>query len=309
MTEIYDRPCLLNELQFSLYSCICYFDVFRHPVTLQEICAFNALETSPEKALPELQRLQETGMITFKNGHYCLGNAEEKIKKRLQSEQRFEQHVPRIGWFARLIARFPYVECLAISGSCSKGLMSRDGDVDYFVITRPGRLWLCRSILIGFKKLFLFNSHKYFCLNYFIDSTALEIPDKNIFVASEIRTLLPVSNPALFEKFLRANRWTSDFLPNKNGYNSLFLMKKHPVNNIRRGIEWMFRKKMGDALDNLCFRLTLSRWKRKFPGFNPEDFDLNFRSRKSVSKHHPYGFQIRALKELRRRLEDIKAAG
>jgi len=43
------------------------------------------------------------------------------------------------------------------------------------------------------------------------------------------------------------------------------------------------------------FSLTLSIWQKKFKHFNKTDFDLNMRSRKNVSKHHPSGFQQKVL--------------
>ena len=36
--------------------------------------------------------------------------------------------------------------------------------------------------------------------------------------------------------------------------------------------------------------------KKKFKGMDEAAFELNMRSRKDVSKHHPQGFQFRVLK-------------
>src|SRR4029453_8923510 len=97
-----------------------------------------------------------------------------------------------------LIASFPYVRCVCISGSLSKKYFDDTTDIDFFVITKPGRLWVCRTFLILFKKLFLLNSKKYFCINYFIDSDNLEIPDQNIFTATELTTLIPMHDYELY---------------------------------------------------------------------------------------------------------------
>jgi hypothetical protein len=230
----------------------------------------------------------------------------EDVKKRIRSEQRCLRKQRLIRRFALFISRFPYVESVSISGSCSKGLLDEDGDVDYFIITTRGRLWLCRSFLIAFKKIFLLNSKKYFCLNYFVDAENLEIPDRNIFVASEIKTLRPISNKPLFEKFLQANSWVEEFLPHKINDKESFLREKRPRKFLFRLVELAFNSKIGSSLDDFCFRLTYSVWKKKFRHLNKDDFHLNFRSKKNVSKHHPGGFQKKVLGEMGTRLQKIK---
>ena len=78
----------------------------------------------------------------------------------------------------KFISKFPYVRAILLSGSISKGYMDKDSDVDYFIITQPNRLWVTRLLLMLFKKIFLFNSRKVFCINYFVDSEKLEIEEK-----------------------------------------------------------------------------------------------------------------------------------
>lgn len=296
----------LTKGQFAMYSCICYFDVFRYPVKPNQILDFANFKTTQSQVNLILNELVELKLISEANGFYFLEKANSDfIVKRSDSEKRFLKKEKVIKRYASFISRFPFVEAVCISGSCSKGLLEEDGDIDYFIITSPNKLWLCRSILIAFKKVFLFNSKKYFCVNYLVDSNNLEIPDKNIFVATEVRTLVPITNKALFEKFLLSNNWTNDFLPNKQVYDSAFLKEKKATKYFFKLIELMFGGKLGDKLDKKCFDLTLSSWQKKFPNFSKEDFDLNLRSRKNVSKHHPRGYQKKVLSELSNRLEKI----
>src|SRR5690606_6583885 len=143
--------------------------------------------------------------------------------------------------------------------------------------------------LILFKKIFLLNSKKYFCVNYFISRDALHIPDHNLFVASEIKTLMPVSNPALFNTFLESNAWVGEYLPNKLGYNTAFLNCRKRQRLHTRLLQSLLQNRLGDWLDECCFRLTYATWKRKYSDLALSDFELNFRSGRHVSKHHPRG--------------------
>jgi hypothetical protein len=293
----------LNEEQKAVYACLCYFDVFQHPLRFTEICEFVSLPFSDSKAHSVLDELLHLQLIRSESGFYLLKNTSgNTIQKRLSAEQRFQAKQNTIRRFARFVSRFPFVESVAISGSCSKGLLDEEGDVDYFIITAPGRLWLCRSLLVAFKKLFLFNSKKYFCVNYFLSSDQLEIPDRNVFVACEISTLMPVSNKALFDNYLQHNKWVNDYLPNKKSYNALFLKDEPPKRPVSKLMEMVFSGKLGDALDRRFFEYTLNTWEKKFSDFNKEDFDLNMRSKKNVSKHHPRGFQKKVLEEFENRI-------
>jgi hypothetical protein len=307
MTGLDTETICLTQEQHAVYSCICYFDIFSHPVTLQEAAEYSNFKMTVAQTRFILDELMDMELIFKKDGFYFLhpGNA-DLIRKRDDLERRFHKKQKTIRRFAWLISRFPFVESVSISGSCSKGLMDEDGDVDYFIITSPRKVWLCRTFLIAFKKLFLFNSKKYFCVNYFVDVDHLVIPDRNPFVAMEIKTLLPMSNKATFEKFLKENEWVNQFLPNKPGYNTAFLQERGDHNYLFGWLELLLDNRLGELLDKWCFHLTLHSWEKKFPQFNREEFDLNLRSKKNVSKHHPRGYQQKVLAEWHKKLERIK---
>ena len=96
--------------------------------------------------------------------------------------------------------------------------------------------------------MFLLNSKKYFCVNYFIDEDHLEIEEKNRFTATEIATLLPIYNAQLYQRFYRANNWIKNYLPHSHQYSSDEIQ---PASNpwIRRLVEGILRGKIGDQLD------------------------------------------------------------
>ena len=64
---------------------------------------------------------------------------------------------------------------------------------------------------------------------------------------------------------------------------------------MKRAMERVFRNAFGDELDAWCMWRTVMHWKKRFPEFDRERFDLALRSRSYVSKHHPRNFQDRVL--------------
>ena len=99
----------------------------------------------------------------------------------------------------RSIKRFPFVRAVFLSGELSKNISSDDGDIDFMIVTEKNRLWICRTLLTFFKKIFLFNQKKYLCINYFVDEEHLHLPKKNIFTATEIAHVKPLFNFILFQ--------------------------------------------------------------------------------------------------------------
>jgi len=193
-----------------------------------------------------------------------------------------------------------------LSGSLSKNFMEVDGDIDYFVVTSPGRLWLSRTLLVLYKKLFLFNSHKYFCVNYFVDTEHLEIEEKNLFTATELATLIPACGPETYVPFMDQNSWVANYFPNfpKHEISSISAVKN---GTLKRVFEKLLNNPIGTLLDRLCMRLTVGYWKRKFTSFEKDRFDIALKSRPYVSKHHPNNYQQKVLSAFEERFSAAHA--
>ncbi len=91
--------------------------------------------------------------------------------------------------------------------------MDERSDLDFFIITAPNRLWIARTLLVLYKRVFLANSHKHFCVNYFIDEKHLEIEEKNLFTATELATVIPLYGSKQYENLQGVNSWLARILP------------------------------------------------------------------------------------------------
>lgn len=274
-----------------------YGEVFTHPLTRDEIQQLTPQNVhSLDTLLNDLTRRQ---LIHEQDGFYYLFEGEDKINRRKQGSARADQLRTKALNIGRKIYRFPYVEGVAISGSLSKNVLYDDGDFDFFIITKPQRLWVARTLLILYKKIFLFNSRKHFCVNYFIDTEHLEIEEKNYFTATELATLMPVAGEILTALF-HSNEWVHAYSePRERNPDA-----SHPRKPaFTRMITWTLNGKLGEWVDRQCLRITLRRWQKKFKDFKPDTFELTMRSRRYISKHHPNNFQDRVL----RKSEEIKA--
>lgn len=295
----------LDAVDIAVLHTLMYFDIFRHPLTVDEIhrnCQWQSCSLTDIAVA--LESLSQCGIIGNAEGFWFLSGNEKNISLRLERQERALQFQSKAKKYSRFIASFPFVRGVSVSGSLSKGTMDKNGDIDYFIITEPGRLWVARTLLVLYKKIFLLNSKKYFCVNYFIDAERLTIPDRNLFVATEIAFLRPMVNRKLYEEFFRSNKWVNLMYPNRELRARLAVSEVAP-GFLKRNIEKMLSKNFGEWLDEKFLRLTLMRWKKKFPHLSNLEFDLDFRSKKNVSKHHPQGFQRKVVVEIEKRKEMI----
>lgn len=287
----------ISPEQRAVLECLLYFDTFSYPLTCDELFQYCSLKLNDsitlELMLNDLQRLQ---LINKKGAFYFVNEDHRIVERRLKGNKMAQDVMPKALRYGRFIAQFPFVETVCISGSLSKNYFDEKGDVDFFIVTKSQRLWLCRSLLVAFKKLFLLNSRKYFCVNYFVANDNLSIPDRNVFTATEIASLIPVNNLKGYYNFIAHNQWIYEQLPNFD-MNKKASVLNNNANLLKKAGEAFFSNKLGVFADKQLFKLTLSIWHKKFNHFNKDDFDLNMRTRKNVSKHHPSGFQQKVLKQ------------
>ncbi|HEU5291855.1 MAG TPA: hypothetical protein VFU05_14495 [Cyclobacteriaceae bacterium] len=304
------RPELLveiksNQAETGVIRTLLYFDIFHYPLTLEEIIKFHPQKNTRENIVNAISLLRNKLVVFKLDNFYSLhpnpANAQrrkagnELAKKRLQTARKFS-------W---LISKFPFVRAIMLSGSLSKDYMEASSDIDYFIITEPGRLWITRGLLGLFKRLFLLNSHKFFCTNYLIDSQSLEIEEKNIYTAMETTTLIPVYGKALYEKFVIKNQWTRNHLPNMDTHRNAFIAEK--ISFLKNIVEKMLSGSAGEKIDLFFMNLAVNRWKKQFgDSFSSKDFELAFKSKRSVSKNHPRFFQKQILNNYQEKIEQFE---
>lgn len=292
----------LSAAECDIVRQLLYYHIFSYPLSEQELVAGMRNPTLLKEAL---NRLIERGVI-FPCGDFYSPVCDEGLAlRRIRGNEQAQMRMADAFRYSRRIGNFPFVRAVMVSGSLSKGYMEKDSDIDYFIITEPGRLWLARTFLVLYKKLFLFNSRKNFCVNYFIDTDHLLIPDHNEFTATEVVTLMPTLNPELYEAFRRANDWAAAYYP-LAGSRLSEGTHPHRVKGLKRLGEWMYRGRFGNWLDNWCMKGTIRRWRKKFPHFSDQKLQNAMRSRKYVSKHHPLDFQSRVLEQFRKNLNEFE---
>lgn len=208
-TILIEGENLKNEIMNTIW----YFDYFQHALSLREIHRYLGIRVRVSVLRKILTELVEDQIIHEKQGFYAKNF--DSIIFRLKNEKRNRKWLVIAHYIGRLISLFPFVRSVFISGSLSKqGLRGKDDDIDFFLVVAPKRVWTAKFFLILFKKVFLFNSHKFFCINLLRDEGHLSFDRRNIYIATEIASLIPIGRPSYWRSLLRANKWVFDYFPN-----------------------------------------------------------------------------------------------
>jgi hypothetical protein len=282
-----------------------YFDIFQYPLKSEEVYRFlGTNNVSQNDVMNSLNALSEQNFLFQFGEFYSIQNNEILLQRRLKGNEEAKKYLPLAKKIAGLIARFPFVRGVLASGSLSKNYMDEHSDLDFFIVTSTGRLWIARTLLVMYKRLFLFNSHKYFCVNYFVDESHLEIEEKNQFTATELATLIPLYNGHLYRQLIAANGWVKKFFPNMEMRTTDAANEKvSPFKkNLERfiGITW---------IENFFMAVTLKRWKSIYQKkYQEADFRIAFKTGKHVSKNHPNHYQRKVMLLFQQKLNEFNSS-
>ncbi|HTB53563.1 MAG TPA: hypothetical protein VK718_12405 [Ferruginibacter sp.] len=296
----------MNNGQQNILKVLAYFDVFNYPLLIDEIKSF-LLEPTDQSSFEQDIAVLITEKTIFKfDEFYSLQNDRVLVDRRCKGNRFAEKQMATAAKAAAILSRFPYVRALAISGSLSKNFSDEKADVDFFIITAANRLWIARTIMHLFKKLtFVVGKQNWFCMNYYVDESMMEIPEKNIFTAMEIVTLIPMYGNETFPVFYNNNQWIKNYFPGRTS--AICSDAESKEGFFKKIIEKLFNGKTGDALDDWLMKLTDKRWQKKTEQnrINARGITMTLNANKHFSKPDPRNFQSKVVQQYENKLGQL----
>jgi hypothetical protein len=286
---------------------LAYFDLFHYPVTAGEIRFFLPHPMTASELDQALGQLLESGLVFMWEGFYTLRNEQALVQRRQKGNLLAADMLHTAEKVAALLSRFPYIRGVGVSGSLSKHYADEGSDIDLFIITEKNRLWIARTFLHLLKKLaFIIRREDWFCMNYFVDELALEIPEKNMYTAIEIVTLIPMQGASAFADFAEANRWTDRVLPQSG--RQLSLQGERKASLLKRGLETLLNNAFGDLLDSWFMQLTAGRWLKKTQAGkkNNRGVLMSLSAAKHSARPTPGDFQKGLLQAYERKVKEMQ---
>jgi radical SAM superfamily enzyme YgiQ (UPF0313 family) len=296
-------PAALGEAEQAVLRALAYRQVFASPLTLDEL--WQSLDTpgvSPAEVTRAVDRLVSLGRVVARDGACWIAGMPDPVAAWQASRNRADAALPQAMAVGRGLMRLPFVDGVALSGSLSKRAMAEDGDFDFFVITRPGRLWIVHLLLRFYRQ--RLPSPEMLCANYLLASHRLALERRDLFTAIELTTLVPVGGQAALQQLREANGWVSAFQPNQSPA-TVACEPEHGAG--RRAAEWLLGGVAGSLLDMLAWRLVRRRHQRRLADLPGLSARRSVQIERHVAKLHTMEWKYRILSAYHDHLDRLAA--
>jgi hypothetical protein len=252
-------------MEEAILQTVAYVDMYDYPLTAAEIHRY--LVGIPAE-LPEVEQALENSRqvnnLLGKNGdYYFLAGRGYIVDIRRRRARISEGLWPQAIYYGRLASALPFVSMVAVTGSLAVDNVDSRADIDYLIVTEPGRLWLCRAMVI----LLVRRAARLgitLCPNYFLSESALSFEERNLFAAHEIVQMIPITGLKIYRQLREENQWVSNILPNSDGaprpISDLTKPLPTPIKGARKLGEFTLRTRPGGWLE----RWEMNRKIRRF---------------------------------------------
>lgn len=208
----------MDRRHLGVMQALVYADVFDFPLTLPEIHRY---AVGVRLALHEVADLvhptSPLAPLLYRDGDFFMLAGRGALAERRRERAKASQHLwPRALRYARFLAAVPFVRMVALTGALAMDNAEADDDIDYFIITAPGYLWLCRALVIALVRLAATQGDT-LCPNYFLSTAVLALNDHSLFTAHELAQMVPLAGMDVYTHMRRLNAWSFTFLPNAEG--------------------------------------------------------------------------------------------
>jgi hypothetical protein len=239
-----------RALERAIVQTVAYADVFDYPLTADEIHRYLiGLQASRGSVRTALSTSPTLADLLSRNGRYItLAGRESAIETRRHRAAVSSAYWGRAVRYGRLIGGMPFVRMVAVTGALAMDNVA-DADIDYLVVTEPGRLWVCRALVVGVVRAAGMRGVT-LCPNYFLSENALVLEERNLFTAHEVTQMVPIAGMASYEHLRNLNRWTAEHLPNASGPPRRLAAAEPRGQRARDVVEGVLRSRLGGRVED-----------------------------------------------------------
>jgi hypothetical protein len=234
-----------------------YADIFDYALTPAEIHHYLIGHAAP----PEEVRAALAGSrwlaqrVARVNGYLAIAGRETAGPMRDERRRASSALWPAARRWAFLIGCLPFVRMVAVTGALAMDNSPAGDDIDFLIVTAPGRVWLTRGMVVA-----LVRAARLFgiglCPNYVLSQSALAQDTRNLFAAHEVAQMIPLVGQAVYEQMRSANGWVAEYLPHA----------RRPLRSepdlAPRGL-WRALQRLGERLLSGRFGDALEAWERR----------------------------------------------
>lgn len=203
-----------RSLHEAIHWTVLYSGIFDYPLTLDEVHRYlmapGGSRAEVEVAVGEVLargHLETDGLFLYPPGR--AGSVATRLRRGHHARHAWR----RAHFYARLIWVLPYVRLVAVTGALAMDNVEEADDIDFLIVTEPGRLWLTRGMVLILARLARLRGDT-LCPNFIISTGALLLEQRDLYTAHELAQMTPLHGGQVAERLRTENTWCRDYLPN-----------------------------------------------------------------------------------------------
>ncbi len=217
---------------------LAYADVFNYPLIKEEIWRWLISEDGRQPAPLRLARpgktedrkrfahslklVLDSRKIRTSQGFYYLKGRQSIVSLRRKREAWSRKKLKFAEKVAGILRLIPWIKLIGVTGALAMRNADKEDDIDLLIVSSKNRLWLTRGLVVSFLRLTRIYRRPgkikdKICPNMLLDEEHLVIlkKERDLFSAHEVLQMKPLwEKRRTYRRFLRANQWSQEFLPN-----------------------------------------------------------------------------------------------
>jgi hypothetical protein len=134
-------------LERAVLESLAYSDIFEYPLRLEEVHRYLPLRAELDAVRIALENSQQ---VDSKNGYYFLTEHDDYVDIRIRRTSASQSSFAWALRLGRILGWFPFVRMAGLTGSVAVKNLSKGADMDFMLVTQPGRLWTARAFAVIF---------------------------------------------------------------------------------------------------------------------------------------------------------------
>lgn len=265
----------------AILSTFAFFDMFDYPLSREEVeeCLYKLPLDEHQIEL----YLKNSAALSYSDGLYCLKGNEEAFFKMHERRKLAKKYWQRVNKFRKIFNIIPFIRLVAVANNLSYDNPTKKSDIDLVVVTKPGRMFIARTLLTIWIHIFGVRRHGQkiqgrFCLSFYLTEDNLNMDsiafEHDIYLAYWLKTMQPVCGDyqTYIDLIDHNRRFLESFFATPINY-----QKRHYRTNrgwiraIRRFQEKLLRNKFGDRIEEKLRSWQMKRMQQKLESFTENE--------------------------------------
>jgi len=253
------EPALRQELDAAIVATVAYSDVFDMPLERYRLERFLiGVSVDPPRLGHAVATLIEQGRLLVADNLLYLPGREEVLGVYAERTSRAAAMWNDAQVWGVRLGRLPFVRAVAVTGGLACDSVADHDDIDYLIVTEPGRLWLTRLFCVMLVQVGRRRGVD-LCPNYLVAEDALSLEERTSYTARELAQMVDIVGSDVLDSMRSQNDWLLDYLPNVSLAGDTSRTLSVGRNPLRSVVEIVVRSRLFDGVEGWEMRRKVAK--------------------------------------------------